>query len=173
LRFEDRICEHIPALRRYARALCRDRTAADDLVQECLLRALRKRHLWRPSGSLRSWLFRMLYRLHLNDCGTAIQRRETPSADTAVRAGRTTPATQEMRAICGDVLEAVNELPEEQRAALLLMALEAPSYRDAARILGVPIGTVRSRLARAREAVRERSAWAPLPVEAKRLRRVR
>jgi RNA polymerase sigma-70 factor, ECF subfamily len=173
VRFEDRICEHLPSLRRYARSLCVDAAAADDLVQECLLRALRKRHLWRPSGRLRSWLFRMLYRLHLNERAAAVQRREIPSADATARGDCSHPASQEIRAICGDVLEAVETLPEEQRAALLLMALEAPSYREAARILGVPVGTLRSRLSRARETVRQLTARPETGGEYARLRRVR
>lgn len=155
VRFEERICEHIPSLRRYARALCRDATSADDLVQECLLRALRKRHLWRPRGSLRAWLFRILYRLHLNQRQSAVHRRESPKADAGDHAGATaSSASHELKAVCSDVLEAVEALPREQRDALLLIALEGLSYREAARILGVPIGTVRSRIARAREAVR-------------------
>jgi len=175
VRFEDRLCEHIPPLRRYARALCRDASAADDLVQECLLRALRKRHLWRPSGRLRGWLFRMLYRLHLNERGLAVHRRETPSAEAGPEPGglaAATAASQEVRVLCSDVLAAVETLPEDQRAALLLVALAALRYREAARILDVPVGTLRSRLARARETVRQRSAWTHPDGAPARLRRV-
>lgn len=74
--FEQQICDQIPHLRRYATALCGDPGAADDLVQDCLERALRKRHLWRPSGRLRSWLFRMLYRLYINQRTSAPVRKE-------------------------------------------------------------------------------------------------
>lgn len=150
--FEDRVCDHIPHLRRYARALCGSASLADDLVQDSLLRALRKRHLWRPSGNLRSWLLRIVYRTYLNRLDSAAVRREWPVADAAERAVHA--ARQEDHVVCRDVLEAVQRLPEDQRSALLLMALEAPSYRDAARILDIQVGTLRSRLSRARGAVR-------------------
>lgn len=172
MRFEERICEHIPSLRRYARALCRDATRADDLVQECLLRALRKRHLWRPSGRLRSWLFRILFRLHLNERNAASTRRETPTADAELRNTRVAPPGQETAVVLGDLVRAVDALPDDQRAALLLMALEEPSYREAAGILGVPVGTLRSRLSRARETVRL-SMRASEQGEPRRLRRAR
>lgn len=150
--FEDQICDQIPHLRRYARALCRDATAAEDLVQNCLERALRKRHLWRPSGRVRSWLFRILYRLYLNDRASAPVRREVITPDAGELNQQ--EGLQESHTQCHQILGVVNELPAEQRAALLLMALENPGYREAARILDIPVGTLRSRLARAREAVR-------------------
>lgn len=168
--FEERICGQIPGLRRYARALCREASAADDLVQDCVERALRKRHLWRPHGSLRGWLFRMLYRLYLNGASSARRRKErlVPAAND----GRAEAARQEDAAHCGELLAAVDSLPEEQRSALLLMALEGPDYREAARILEIPVGTLRSRLARAREAVRRSSQAVPSEAEP-RLRRVK
>lgn len=168
--FENRVCEEIPHLRRYARALCGEPAAADDLVQDCLERALRKRHLWRPKGRLRAWLFRILYRTYLNERGSARTRREvvTPRAGAPLA----TEGGQETHAQCHDVLAVVDGLPPEQRAALLLMALEGPSYRDAARILDINIGTLRSRLARARETVRRRCDRGGQPREG-RLRRVK
>lgn len=168
--FNESVCRHVPALRRYARALCREACAADDLVQDCVERALRKRHLWRPPGSLRAWLFRMLHRLYLNGVQSATRRREwlVPQA----REGHAGRATQEDAAHCSDLLAVVDTLPEEQRAALLLMALEGPDYREAARILEIPVGTLRSRLARARETVRQRSGRRGAPAE-RRLRRVK
>ncbi|MEX2488620.1 MAG: sigma-70 family RNA polymerase sigma factor, partial [Pseudomonadales bacterium] len=143
LDFEQRICDQIPHLRRYARALCRDATLADDLVQNCLERALCKRHLWRPSGRIRSWLFRMMYRIYLNDRASAPVRREeiTPDAGDS----QTEDGSQEMHVEVHQVLHVVDKLPLEQRAALLLMALENPGYREAARILDINVGTLRSR----------------------------
>ncbi|HAB06561.1 MAG TPA: hypothetical protein DCE35_14920, partial [Alcanivorax sp.] len=91
--FEQQICDQIPHLRRYATALCGDPGAADDLVQDCLERALRKRHLWRPSGRLRSWLFRMLYRLYINQRTSAPVRKEQPRADAGL--DQTVAADQE------------------------------------------------------------------------------
>lgn len=168
--FEQRISEHIPDLRRYAQALCRDPAAADDLVQDCLERALRKRHLWRPRGRLRSWLFRILYRIHLNEQSSARVRRESLRAD----ADHTLAAEPrgDARVRCGDVVAALDVLPPEQQAALLLMVLEAPSYREAARILDVNVGTLRSRLSRARETLRRHCEGEPAEGE-RRLRRVK
>lgn len=168
--FERQVCDQIPHLRRYARALCGDAAVADDLVQDCLERALRKRHLWRPRGRIRGWLFRILYRTYLNDRSSARTRREvvTPDAgEPLVAAG-----SQEAHAQCHEVLAVVDGLPAEQRAALLLMAFEGPSYQEAARILDINVGTLRSRLSRAREAVR-RSSERDLPAGERRLRRVK
>lgn len=143
----------IPHLRRYARALTRgQREAADDLVQDTLERAWRKRHLWRPSGRLRSWLFRILYRRFLDS---------RPSAHKAPDKLITledvwyelpgTAAAQETSLHCRDVLQAIDRLPEKQRSILLLAAIEQPGYRDGAHMLGIKVGTFRSRLSRARE----------------------
>lgn len=168
--FERQVCDQIPHLRRYARALCGDPAAADDLVQDCLERALRKRHLWRPRGRVRSWLFRILYRTYLNERSSARARREVVTPDAG--APLTAAAGQEAYVQCHDVLAVVDGLPPEQRAALLLMALEAPSYREAARILDINVGTLRSRLSRAREAVRRRCERERTQGE-RRLRRVK
>lgn len=171
LNFERQVCEQIPHLRRYARALCGDSAAADDLVQDCLERALHRRHLWRPKGRLRSWLFRILYRIYLNDRASARSRREvvTPDAGDSL----TAVATQETHVHCRDVMNVVDELPSDQRAALLLITLEGPDYREAARILDINIGTLRSRLARARETVRRRCDRDRSEAERLRLRRVK
>src|SRR5690606_30028506 len=85
--YERRVCEQIPHLRRYARALCGDVNVADDLVQDCLEQALRKRHLWQPEGRLRSWLFRILYRTWLNQLGSARCRREVVTDDPGLALG--------------------------------------------------------------------------------------
>lgn len=151
--FEQRLATEIPHLRRYARGLCGDPAAADDLVQDCLERAMRKGHLWRPVGRLRSWLFKVLYRLYLNSRDSAAARRETAHPDPA--RNQQVWHSGEMDVRCRQVLALVDRLPEPQRDALLLMALEQPSYREAASILGVRVGTLRSRLARAREALRD------------------
>lgn len=153
---EDRkwlIAREIPHLRRYAIALLRDPDAADDLVQDTVERAIRKLHLWRRHGTMRSWLFRMLYNLFLNGRRSSARAMAVvPVEDVEERLG-VGPA-QEARLQCRDIAEALDRLPPEQRAVILLVALEDVSYDDAADILGVPIGTVRSRLSRGRDALR-------------------
>jgi RNA polymerase sigma-70 factor (ECF subfamily) len=146
------IAREAPHLRRFSIALTGDRDAADDLVQDCLARALRKRHLWHRRGSLRSWLFRILYRLYLD-------RRRAPSPEVGVpmeflAARSVQPANQEARAEYRQVIAGLSRLPVEQRAAILTVALEGLSYDEAASALGIPIGTLRSRLSRGRETLR-------------------
>lgn len=148
--FEQKLEAEIPALRRYARVLLRDGERAEDLLQDCLERALSRRHLWRP-GSLRSWLFRMMRNLHLNEVRRQ-QRR--PASETIDDHEPASAATQGLRLEVNRVLAAFGQLPEEQREALLLIAIENLSYREAARVLEVPEGTVVSRVSRARERLR-------------------
>ncbi|HWA36889.1 MAG TPA: sigma-70 family RNA polymerase sigma factor [Burkholderiales bacterium] len=146
----ERLVELIPRLRRYARALVGDRASADDLVQDTLERAWAKLHLYRRGTDLRAWLFTVMHNVHVNK----------------VRAARTTDSLDEdtpelaLRAPQGDSLlmrdldRAVALLPAEQRAVLLLVTLEDMSYEEVARTLGIPMGTVMSRLSRAREKLR-------------------
>lgn len=171
--FEEKVCEQIPHLRRYARSLSGSAMEAEDLVQDCLERALRKRHLWRTRGGIRPWLFRLLYNLFLNHRSSARVRRESASADAGQELE--VDAAQESQLECRDAVQAVNALPPEQRAALMLMVLEAPSYQEAAKVLGINIGTLRSRLSRAREAVRRHceSDAEPEPASGSFLRRVK
>jgi RNA polymerase sigma-70 factor, ECF subfamily len=145
-----RLVELIPRLRRYARALVGDRSAADDLVQDTLERAWTKLHLYRRGTDLRAWLFTVMHNVHVNK----------------VRAARATDSLEDdmpelaQRAVQGDALlvrdleRSIARLPAEQRAVLLLVTLEEMSYDDVARTLGIPIGTVMSRLSRAREKLR-------------------
>jgi RNA polymerase sigma factor (sigma-70 family) len=143
----------VPALRRYARALTRDTTAADDLVQDCLARALVKLHLWREGSNLRAWLFTILHNQHVNDL------RRTMRTGTPVELGEaeprlSRPAEQDKRLELRDLERALARLPEEQRAAILLVGLEGLSYEDASIMLAIPVGTVRSRISRGRDALR-------------------
>ena len=139
--------EHIPHLRRYARALARNRDIADDLVQETLLRALDAELRWR-GGNLRVWLFTILTNLNRNRL-RALVRRAPHDGLEAVDAALPTPATNgEGR----DIARALDSISTDQREVLLLVALEGLSYADCARTLAVPIGTVMSRLSRARVA---------------------
>ena len=142
------ISREIPHLRRYARALRQNAEAADDLGQDCLERAIRKRHLWRREGSIRSWLFRILYRIYLNDQKQRGRSKSIPIEEAHLQSSL---PRQEKRIEVLDVAEALDRLPVEQRAAILLVALEGMTYDEAASTLRIPIGTVRSRISRGRE----------------------
>jgi RNA polymerase sigma-70 factor (ECF subfamily) len=144
---------HIPGLRRYARALARDVVGADDLVQECLTRALGKLHLWR-GGDLRAWLFTILHNQHVNEVRRSIRRGITVElSDTKPVLRR--PPNQDKVLELRDLDRALGQLPAEQRAVILLVGLEGMSYDDVSTVLGVPVGTVRSRLSRGRLALRQ------------------
>ncbi len=143
---------HIPALRRYAFALLRDRDRADDLVQDTLERALSRWLLRRPDGDVRAWLFTILRNLHVSRWRSERRRGSIVGLDEATMPG--VPARQEAALEVHDVLAALDQLPEEQKSLLLLVGVEDFSYDDAARILGMPIGTVMSRLSRARQKLR-------------------
>jgi len=140
----------IPRLRRYARALVGDRAAADDLVQDTLERAWSKLHLFRYGTDLRAWLFTVMHNVHVNQVRSA---RPTDALDEEMPelAQR---AAQGDALIVRDLDRAIAALPAPQREVLLLVALEDLSYEQAATVLGIPIGTVMSRLARAREKLR-------------------
>jgi RNA polymerase sigma-70 factor (ECF subfamily) len=151
--FLDEIEDCVPALRRYARALTRNADLADDLVQDSLERAIRKRLLWRPSGSLRAWLFTILINVYRND----LRRRRRQPASVPVEALAVEPhalAPQPGRLALAELARALDLLPDEQREALLLVVLEGLSYAEAAGALGIPPGTLTSRLARARQTLR-------------------
>lgn len=143
---------HIPALRRYAFALLRDRDRADDLVQDTLERALSRWLLRRTDGDVRAWLFTILRNLHVSRWRN--ERRRGANVDLDETAVPGVPARQETALEVHDVLAALDQLPEEQKSLLLLVGVEDFSYDDAARILGMPIGTVMSRLSRARQRLR-------------------
>ncbi|ESR22508.1 sigma-70 family RNA polymerase sigma factor [Lutibaculum baratangense] len=143
----------IPHLRRYAIALTRNRDHADDLVQDALERALRKRHLWSRSGRLRSWLFRILYRTYV-DGRRRFRPEKVPAEPGTIDGMATQPPDQEHRVECRNIAAALDRLPDEQREVVLLSALEGMQYDEMADVLDVPIGTVRSRLSRGRETLR-------------------
>ena len=142
---------HIPALRRYARLLTGDAARADDLVQDTLERACVKWSLWQPGSVLRSWLLSLMHNLHLNqrrdwrhDDGHAdLDDLPEPGHDPMARAGERL-----------DLQRALAALPPAAREVLLLVTVEEYSHAEAAQILGLPVGTVMSRLHRARERLR-------------------
>jgi RNA polymerase sigma factor (sigma-70 family) len=147
----ERLVELIPRLRRYARALAGDRASADDLVQDTLERAWAKLHLYRRGTDLRAWLFTVMHNVHVNKRRTA---KPTESLDDqAVELAQR--AVQGDSLVVRDLDRAIALLPSEQRAVLLLVTLEEMSYEEVARTLSIPMGTVMSRLSRAREKLRQ------------------
>lgn len=146
------IIEHIPRLRRYARALVGDRYAADDLVQDTLERAFVKLHLWRPGSDMRAWLFTIMHNVFVNQTRS---RRPEVDLDIEELPAMTVKAIQSERVELADVEKALHNIAPEQREVLLLVAVEQMTYGEAARTLSIPIGTVMSRLSRARERLRQ------------------
>jgi RNA polymerase sigma factor (sigma-70 family) len=143
----------IPRLRRYARALTRDVSRADDLVQSCLTRAIAKQHLWQPGTDLRAWLFTILHNQHVNDVRRSVREGVcVPVEDMAPVLTVQSNATAVLQ--LRDLEGAIAKLPQEQRQVILLVGLEGMRYEEVADILGVPVGTVRSRLSRGRDQLR-------------------
>jgi RNA polymerase sigma-70 factor (ECF subfamily) len=151
------LIEHLPRLRRYARALTGDVNRADDLVQDTLERALAKLDLWQPGSDLRAWLFTLMHNLFIN------QIRIKRPQETVMEEALDEPVSGgQMEALAArDIHTALARLPEEQREVLLLVGLEQFGYAEAAQVLGVPTGTVMSRLSRARERMRQMLAGEP------------
>jgi RNA polymerase sigma-70 factor, ECF subfamily len=143
----------IPRLTRYARVLTHDPVAADDLVQECLTRALGKLHLWEQGTDLRAWLFTILHHQHVS-CLRRDARQRTGIQLQQFNSGLTCAPDQAARLELRDVERALAKLPEEQRSVILLVGLEGMRYDQAASIANLPVGTVRSRVARGRETLR-------------------
>ena len=140
--------QQIPRLRRYARSLTGERAAADDLVQDTLERAWSKLHLWRHGSDMRAWLFTIMHNVFINQV-----RGRTPEQAVSLEDGALDlpdRATQTDELEIRDLDAALRRLPDEQREVLLLVALEQSSYEETAKALGIPIGTVMSRLSRAR-----------------------
>jgi RNA polymerase sigma-70 factor, ECF subfamily len=156
---------HIPRLRRYARALTADRARADDLVQDTLERGMIKLHLWQPGSDLRAWLFTLMHNVFVN------QLRSQPAGVTAGLDGEAAQVavrpTQTDWLEVRDLQAALLRLPGEQREVLLLVALEQMSYEETAGVLGIPVGTVMSRLSRARERLRGLLAGGAMPTALK------
>jgi RNA polymerase sigma-70 factor (ECF subfamily) len=146
----ERLVDLIPRLRRYARALVSDRAAADDLVQDTLERAWAKLHLYRRGTDLRAWLFTVMHNVHVNKLRAA-RATDTLDDEMPELAQR---AAQGDSLVVRDLDRSIALLPPEQRSVLLLVTLEDMSYEEVARTLGIPVGTVMSRLSRAREKLR-------------------
>ncbi len=152
-RFDALIGPHIPHLRRYARALTGDVARADDLVQDTLERAWIKFHLWEPALNLRPWLFTIMHNIYVNQVRASIRRSSARAADDDEIHWSAPPNQADMLEV-NDLLACLDRLPPEQREVLLLVSLESLNYTEVGRILGIPVGTVTSRLARARTRLR-------------------
>ena len=164
---------HIPALRRYARSLLHDTDAADDLVQDCLENAIARWHLRRRDGNLRGWLFAILHNLFVS----SLRQRARRGAQVSLDVSHTMPVSsggQEEQLAVRDLLAGLKLLPPDQRAVLLLVAVEEMTYAEAAQVLGVPVGTVMSRLSRGRESLRQyMETGRPIAFKQCKLRRVK
>lgn len=159
--FHDQLQDSLPDLWRYAFALTRDRVRADDLVQDCVERALRKRKLWMPGRPLKPWLMKMLLNIFRNGYAAARTGQFLPLdenvADTAAR------ADDDSRLELVAMARALEKLPDEQREALLLVVVGGLDYEQAARSLSIPVGTLMSRISRARAKLRKWRAESELP----------
>lgn len=160
------ITEQIPRLRRYARALTADRTSADDLVQDTLERAWGKLYMWRRGSDLRAWMFSIMHNTFIN----RIRKNQLPTVSMDEDALEVpTRATQNDALEMRDLASAIAKLTYEYREVVLLIGLEQMSYEEVAQVLGIPMGTVMSRLSRGREKLRGLMAGENAPV----LRRVK
>ncbi len=151
--FSDQLVEHIPHLRRYARSLTRDIQQSEDLVQECLGRALSRMSQWQADTNLRAWLFTIMHNLHINNLR---QRKLSSGADSldGVELMDTRQNGQDTAMEMQDLERAMAQLTTEHREILMLVCVEGMSYSEVASVLGVATGTVMSRLHRARETLR-------------------
>ena len=145
----------IPALRRFARSLTRNADTADDLVQDCIERAMTRWHLFEPGTNLRAWLFTICRRLFLNNCRRAATRGVHVDYEDVISAVPVKPM-QEISMELEDVKAAFAELPLNDRVILSLITMEGMKYKEAADLLDLPVGTVRSRLSRARSKLMEK-----------------
>lgn len=147
----DQLLACIPRLRRYARALVGERAGADDLVQDTVERGWVRLASWRGGSDMRAWLFSIMHNVHIDQVRRPLLSTESLSEETSLPMAPGNPSTGlELR----DMDTALRQLPDEQREILLLVVLEEMSYDEVARTLNIPIGTVMSRLSRAREKLR-------------------
>jgi RNA polymerase sigma-70 factor, ECF subfamily len=148
------IIEEIPRLRRYARSLLRDRDAADDLVQDSLERALSRMESWTTGDSPRRWLFTIMHHLFVDQLRRAKRHVQAVTMMPETIDALAAPPQQPDKVASAEVLSALGQIAPERRAALTLVAVEGFSYADAANALGIPAGTLMSRIARGREELR-------------------
>lgn len=147
------VLANLAPMRRYARALTRDEIAAEDLVHDALVRAYEKRSTFRLGGNLRTWILSILHNTFI-DGQRRLKAEQSRVSETAELSESCFPAIQESAIRLQQIKQAFLSLPDEQRSALHLVAIEGMKYQEAADTLGIPIGTVMSRLGRARAALR-------------------
>lgn len=157
----------IPRLRRYARVLTGDGVRADDLVQETLARAWEKRRLWAAGSNLRAWMFTIMHNLFMNQRPAAERDGQNVSIDDTGPSGIAyqlpVRPNQQTRVELLEVLRELERLPTDQREVLMLAAVEEMRYEEIAAVLAIPVGTVMSRLSRAREKLRRAVSGEPAP----------
>lgn len=147
------IAKELPHMQRFALGLTRHQDKADDVVQDSIEKALRKRFTWNKQGSLRSWLLRIVYTTYLNSLRK--QKRQFAATSEALTEQESWHPNPDASLECKLAIEALYTLNQEHREALLLVTVEGLAYEQAAFILKIPVGTLRSRLNRGREALRE------------------
>jgi RNA polymerase sigma-70 factor (ECF subfamily) len=154
--FRQELVALIPRLRRFARGLTGSAADADDLVQAACERALARAQQWTPGTRLDSWVFRIVHTVWLDELRSRKVRAVDAAADPDMEIGDDGRSRTEATLTLAAVRRFIGELPEEQRAVLLLVTVEGLAYKEAADALGIPVGTVMSRLSRARAALVER-----------------
>jgi RNA polymerase sigma-70 factor (ECF subfamily) len=151
---DDAIVAEVSVLKRYALALTKNADLAEELIQDCVARALSRRHLFRRDMAVRPWLFTIMHNLHVNSRRQAFMRSVLLESRSGMPIEAVDP-NQEHVVELRKVVRALDALPQEQQRVMLLVVVQELSYREAAETLGVPMGTVMSRLARGRERMRE------------------
>ena len=149
------IVAELPYLRRFARALTGDASVADDLVQDTVERALTRLHLFDEERSLRTWLFTILRNLYVNELRQKSRRGPHMNVEDVSGSELAKPPEQLSRMTTLDIVRVLDELPDEQREVLILISVEEMSYKEIAEIIGSPLGTVMSRLSRARDRMKQ------------------
>jgi RNA polymerase sigma-70 factor (ECF subfamily) len=147
------LLDNLPHLERYALHLTRSRTEAEDLVQDCVERALLKRHLFEAGSNYRAWLFAIMHNLHL----TRMRRNRVAAqytADLTLRLGRAAPPPQPAAIMLSRTFDALTRLSQEEREAIVLLGSEQLTYRELASRSGIPVGTMKSRVGRGRARLR-------------------
>lgn len=151
--FKAAVVEYVPALRRYARALVQDPEGADDLVHDAVLKAIEKNHLWKRGTNLKAWLFTILHNHFINQYRRhAVRPPQLPLEDHEHYLAN--DGNQSGHVELQQLKTALHRLPDDQRAVVMLVSIQGLSYEEAAEIAGVPLGTIRSRLSRARQTLK-------------------